>query len=349
MEENKKHQTIFDINYLVIFKIILVLLLFWFLYLVRDIILILFIALIVSSAIIPWVDKWEKRKIPRIITLLFIFIVFFGSIGFVIYLTIPVIQSQLHQLMINFPYYYNKFFSLFGTSNRVISQNRLNFQEIIYQWNNNLIGRGKTLFSTLGSFLGGLAGLVIALVITFYITLEKDSVKKFLRAITPIKYQPYIIQLYQRIEKKMGHWLRGQLFLCFIVGLLCFIGLEILGIRYALILGVIAGVTELIPYLGPWLGAIPAILLAFIQEPIKAFWVALLYLIVQQVENHIIVPSVMKKAVGLNPIVTIIAIAIGGKLGGVAGAILAVPLAAVISIVAKDVYSLRQEKERKKI
>ena len=141
----------------------------------------------------------------------------------------------------------------------------------------------------------------------------------------------------------MGMWLRGQLFLSFIVGLLVYIGLLILGVKYALVLALIAAILEIIPFIGPTIAAIPAILVGLTDSWIKALVVVILYFVVQQLENHIIVPKVMQKAVGLNPIVVIIVIMVGAKLGGIVGALIAVPVAAAIGVFVGDIMRDKSE------
>jgi len=346
MSNNDSHKNItIDISVLMIVKILAVLLILIFLYLVKDIIFILFIALIIASAITPWVDSLDKRKIPRLLSTIVIYLIIFGLITLIAILVVPIIVSQFSQLTKNLPYYYSEILKGLEYIKGAPVESSSGLGEILQTWTNGLAAGTQTIFSTLGTIFGGVAGFIIVLVITFYITLEKNSVKKFLQAFTPIKYQPYVIQLSHRIQEKMGAWLKGQLLLSLIVGLLCYIGLTALGIKYALVLALIAGVTEIIPYVGPWLGGIPAVILAFIQSPIKALFVIILYLVVQEMENHFIVPQVMKRAVGLNPIMTIIAIVIGGELAGIAGAIIAVPLLAAISVIAKDIVELKKEKE----
>ncbi len=133
-----------------------------------------------------------------------------------------------------------------------------------------------------------------------------------------------------RIELKLGGWLRGQIILMLIIGISTYIGLTLLGVEYALALAVIAGILEIVPIIGPILSAIPALIVAFTVSPIAGFGVIGLYILIQQLENHLVVPKVMQKAVGFNPLVTIIVLMIGGNLLGLMGAILAIPIAIVV-------------------
>ena len=144
------------------------------------------------------------------------------------------------------------------------------------------------------------------------------------------------MDVFNRMQKKLGLWLRGQLILCLVIFILTYIGLLILGVKYALIIAVIAGLTEFIPYLGPVLGAIPAVFIAFTQSPTLALFTAILYIIIQQIENNFLVPKIMQKAVGLNPIVSIVAIMIGFSVGGVVGALLSIPVATAGTVLVED-------------
>jgi len=182
----------------------------------------------------------------------------------------------------------------------------------------------------------------VILVISFYLTVQEKGVKRFIMSLTPAKHQSYLSSLIERIQRKMGGWLRGQLLLMLIVGILTYIALRLIGLKYALVLALIAGILEIVPYIGPIISAIPAVILGFVQSPFLALLVIILYILIQQIESQIIAPQVMRRAVGLNPIITIIAILIGAKLAGILGIILAVPITAALAEFLKDVYQRRE-------
>lgn len=204
---------------------------------------------------------------------------------------------------------------------------------------------GNILTYTLDIFQSFIGAVLVA-VITFYMLLDKDKLElRFGRLFG--KYQDKARGLLRKIEIKLGAWLRGQLLLSLIVAVLIYAGLVVIGVNFALPLAVISGLLEVVPIIGPIISAIPAILIALITSPVLALIVAAWYLIVQQAESHIIVPQVMKRAVGLNPLVVILAIAIGDRLLGIAGALLAVPIAVVIQIIADDYfYGDKEEVEK---
>jgi len=167
---------------------------------------------------------------------------------------------------------------------------------------------------------------------------EENAIKKLVWSVAPEKHQVYIMHLVNRMQQKIGLWLRGQLILSLSIFVLTYVGLLILGVKYALVLALIAGLLEFIPYLGPTLSAIPAVFLAFTQAPALALFTLGLYYIIQMVENNILVPKIMQKTVGLNPIISISALLVGYKLAGVVGAILSIPVATAVSVFIKDVF-----------
>ena len=171
---------------------------------------------------------------------------------------------------------------------------------------------------------------IAILIISFYLSVTKKGIESFLGSVVPEKYEDYAIDLWKRAELKVGLWLQGQLLLGLIMGLLVYVGLSFMNIKFALILGFLAAIFEIIPMVGPVMAAIPAIFLAFLQSPALGLWVIVFYVIVQQLENHLLVPVVLGKTVGLNPVVVIVALLIGQQLAGIPGMILSVPVATII-------------------
>ncbi len=153
------------------------------------------------------------------------------------------------------------------------------------------------------------------------------------------------MSLWQRAEEKVGRWLQGQMLLSLIVGLLVYVGLSLMDVQFALAFGILAMALEIVPIAGPVLSAIPAVILAFLQSPTLGLWVLIFYTVVQQLEGHVLTPLVMGRTVGLNPVVILLALLIGGSLAGIAGAILAVPIATVIVEIFDDMA--RQKESRR--
>ena len=328
-----------------ILRIIFIILLLVFIYLIRDVIVIFLFALIIASAIAPAVNLLEKIKIPRVVGALLVYIVVIGLLGFLISLVVPPFAKEIKDLSSNLPNYIESLSDKFETIKEASSR----YQNIINQFQNFLIGLGDLLRQSASNLLsaainifGGIFSLLLVLVISFYLSVQKRGVQHVLNAITPQEHRDYILNLWERSQRKLGRWLQGQLFLGLIVGVLVYIGLSILNIKFALLLAVLAGILEIFPYIGPVIAGIPAVILGFLQAPILGLWVLILYVVVQQVENHLIVPLVIGKIVKLNPVAVILALLIGGKLGGIPGMILAVPIAAVLAEFFRDLVRRRK-------
>jgi predicted PurR-regulated permease PerM len=206
----------------------------------------------------------------------------------------------------------------------------------------NLQFAAGNIFSGVWSFFGSVFSILLIAVITYYMTVEEEAIKKLVWAIAPQKKRYYVMSLINRMQKKINAWLKGQMVLSFSVFILT-LGLlfPLSNMDYKLVLALIAGICEAIPYIGPTLGAVPAIFVALTISPKLALIVAGLYYVIQMFENHYLVPRVMQKAVGLNPIVSIAVLMIGFNLGGVLGAILAIPVATAASVFIGDILDGR--------
>lgn len=311
-----------------------------FLYLIRDILLIVFVSVIIAAAINGPVSWLQNRRVPRLLGVVFIYLLLFLLFALVITLIFPSLAEQIKQLTTILPDFTEKL----GVGFEEIRERfgvEGNLESILRRVSQGLSQATSNVFGTIVNVFGGLFSAVVVLVISFYLAVQERGVKRFLVSLTPNEHQRYVADLIERIQKKIGGWLRGQLLLMAIVGFLIFLGLYFLGIKYALTLALLAGLLEIIPYIGPVFAAIPAIILAFFQSPFLALLVIILFIVVQQLENYLIVPQVMRKAVGLSPIIVIVTMLIGAKLAGILGIILAVPLTAAIAEVFKDIQEAR--------
>lgn len=343
---DKKQKIVFDISIATILKVVAVILALFFLYLIRDILIIFIVALILATLINPLADWFAKKRIPRALAVLLIYVVLVSILASIITLLIPPLVEQSGQLIKKLSVYWDDLVSRISALKDLAVT-----QGFVADTSNGLsslqAGLSRALsgvFSTLSGFFGGLVTFILILVLTFYMVVEGDALKKFFKSIAPEKYQPHLVGLMTRAQHKIGLWLRGAITLGLIVGIFVYIGLTILGVKYALVLAILAGLLELIPYFGPPIAAIPAVFLAFSQAPIKGLLVLILYVVIQQLENNILVPKVMQKAVGLNPVVSILSLGIGFKLAGFLGALLAIPVATAISVFVTDFIELRKRR-----
>lgn len=333
-----------------ILKTIILLLVLGFLWLIKDVLALLFVAIILSAAFDPMVDYLHQKKVPRALSILGIYVIFLGLVaGAIILLAGPVVQ-QVKNIAYDADtaHFYQKIQEGLENLNQIGAKSGADqSSQGLSVITNSLSKASSGIFSFIVSLFGGIISFFIILVITFYLVAEEDGMKRFIRNIVPWKNQPYAMQLINKIQGRMGYWLRGQLFLSLIVFSLVYLGLSIIGVKYALILALTAGLFEIIPYLGPLLSAVPAVFFAFAESPTKALIVIGLYFLIQQAENHLIVPKVMGKSVGLNPIVVILSILIGARIGGAVGAILAVPVATAISVYFEELVDNKTKEENR--
>jgi predicted PurR-regulated permease PerM len=274
------------------------------------------------------INRLQKIGLPRILGA---FLVYFGAIALIIgvlSMVLPPLAGELAQLAVTLPDYLRQS-SFFPEGTQTVTNILSGSQEALQQLSQQLGQISGGLLTATSRLVGGFVSLVVILVIAFYLSVQDEGIKRFLKATVPQAHQGYVLKLVARSQRTLAHWLEGGLLVGTAVGLMTFIGLTILGVKFALVLSILAFLFEFIPFLGPILAAIPAIIIAFFQDVNLGLLVVLLYLIVQQTENHILTPQVMKKAVGLNPIFVILALLIGAKLGGLAGLLLAVPLLAI--------------------
>ncbi|MBI2062412.1 MAG: AI-2E family transporter [Candidatus Yanofskybacteria bacterium] len=322
-----------EINTGTILKVILTILFFVFLYILKDVLIIFFFAIIIASAISPFANWLDKKGFPRLLGVLLLFLVVLALIIALLSLIIPYVSQDISQLTSTLPQFVTKV----STSLEKVQQGSPQYLDFLSEIQNMLQGFSDYLQqssqSVLGlviSIFGGVMSAIAILIISFYLSVTKNGIENFLGAIVPEKYESYAIDLWKRAELKVGLWLQGQLLLGLVMGLLVYVGLSLMGIKFALILGFLAAIFEIVPIVGPVLAAIPAIFLAFLQSPALGLWVIVFYIVIQQLENHLLVPVVLGKTIGLNPVVVIIALLIGQNLAGIPGMILSVPVATII-------------------
>ncbi|EKD91559.1 MAG: protein of unknown function UPF0118 [uncultured bacterium] len=313
----------FDISHKTIFFVASFLALLWALYLIKDVIILLFIAIIFMSALSPIIDKLESWKIPKALAIAFTYVVVFSLLGFLVSIVITPLIEQTSNLVTNLPQTLNKLFPDGSPIDKSVIQRELG------NISGNALGFSLAVFSNFLAFIS-------VAVLTFYLLLQRERLDQLISQFF-VGQEERVKKISRRIEDKLGAWLRGQLVLSFIIGSVVYIVLFFLNVPYAIPLAILAGIMEVIPVIGPIISAIPAVMIAYVSSPILALIVAGAFFVIQQLENHIIVPQVMKKAVGLNPLIVILAVSIGGKLLGVAGALLAVPVAVVVQIITEGV------------
>ncbi len=336
---------IIEISTWSILKVIFIILFFGFLFLISDILIVLFLSLIIASAIYPWVNYLESKKIPRILGVLSVYVVAILFIIFLMYLVIPTMVDEIRQLASVLPSYYEILSSKFSKTVLEISPDYTKTaQDFLLNFGEKIKEMASSVLKTVAGVFGGFATFGIVLVISFYMASQEKGVSSFIKLVTPKHQEVYVLNLWKRVEKKLGFWLQGQLLLGVIIGLVVFFGLYIIGVPYALLLGIVAGIFEIVPVVGPIFSAFIGVAVALMINPVLALLTLIFYIIVQQVENNILVPFLMKKMTGLNPIVIIVSLLIGWELGGILGMIISVPIATIAGELLDDYAKLKERK-----
>jgi|WetSurMetagenome_2_1015567.scaffolds.fasta_scaffold12884_4 predicted PurR-regulated permease PerM len=313
----KKRRVTIDISPSTIFWILVVIGSILFISSISKILILLFASLIIAFSVDPLIQKLETKKIPRALSSIVVLIVVFTAFGFVISTLISPIAGQSQQLIQKLPDFVNK-----------ILPYKLNFSDFSSQLSSV---PGKFVNIALDTVSGAISVLAV-IVICYYLLQERNHLKDYLKFWFGEKSEAYYT-IVTDLESQIGLWFRGELFLMLIIGLMNYLGYIIIGTSYALPLALIAGLLEIVPNIGPIVATILAAIVGFSVSPIMGIGAVIVNLTVQQLENNFIVPIVMKRAAGLNPIVTIIAIMIGLRIGGPLMSILAIPLVLSIRVV----------------
>lgn len=324
-----------------IVKVLVVLAVAAGLYVMRDMVLVLLTAVVIASAIDPAANWFAKYKIPRVLAVLLVYLIAFGVIFGAFFFIIPPIFGDLADVAFTVPAQINTFITNNQTWNSALAlfgdvSTKFSVQDVISKGlfsssiPSDIFDLTKMIFKSLFSFL-------LIVVISFYLAVQKNGVENFLRIVIPGRREEYVIDLWHRTETKIGRWMQGQLLLALIIGPLVYLGLALFQIKYALTLAILASVFEIIPIFGPVLASVPAVILGFGDSVTLGLIMVGFYLIVHQFENHLLYPLVVKKIIGVNPLVVIIALLVGYELMGFLGIILSVPLATLLMELVNDI------------
>ena len=310
----------------------------WFIVVIRDTIGIILVSLLLAALLNPIANYFEKFKIPRSVSILVVYLILFVFFGVLLLAVIPPMINEARDIALNFGQYWQKIVLSFESLKVISAQYGLsdNLQKSITSIENAFSGSFVNLFSTVTGIIGNVRNFFIILVIAFFLVVDKQSVRKIFYDILPKRYFEYIASLIPKMQNKVGQWLLGEIILMVFVGVLTYLGLILFGVPYALLLAVLAGVGEIIPYIGFTMAFIPAVFLAGSDSLSKVFIVCIIYFVIQRVEHMVLVPKVMQKTTGINPILAILALTVGWAIGGIAGVLLAIPVATAGNVVLTD-------------
>ncbi len=335
-----------DISIAALVRVTVFVLGLWFLFFIRDIIVLFILSLILTATIRPLVEMLEKKKIPRSVSVLGIYIILISLLALGISLLVPPLVGQFKEFSTSAPTYIEKINSVFKGFEMYARTHGIDFDSERATGNifSGLFESTGQIFSTTISVFNGFVSAIVVLSLTFYMSVKKQGLRRFIDAVTPPAYHEYAFSFAERAQNKIGRWVMGQIALMASVFALDFLVLYFANVPYALILAMIGGTMELIPYVGPVIATTIATAVGFLVSPITGLIVLALFTLVHQLEIHMIVPQIMKRAVGLNPIIVILVILIGFKMSGVLGAILAIPVATAIGLFVNDLMCKDEKK-----
>lgn len=308
-------------------------LLIQFLSAIRFVLVVFLLAVIFAQAVEPLVNAIERTRIRRIFAVIIAYLLVLQIFLVIGAITLPPLILELQALVTNLPVLIAQAQELLSAYYAVFQLGfPREFQEAVNQIAANLADLLPS-FLLLPFRLGSvaIAGTLVLVVSVYWLLISKE-VKIWILGLLPPDWGEEGEEIVSEMAAKVGGWVRGQIILSTTIAVLTFVGLTLLNIPFAILLAIWAGITEIIPIVGPFIGAIPAVFVALLISPLQMILVIVLYIVIQQVENHLIVPNVMSREVGLQPLLVILAISIGAEVMGIVGALLAVPLTAALQV-----------------
>ena len=286
----------------------------------------LFLAIVISSGLEFLVNFMEKRGIPRTLGVIVIFLLAAILVIVLVAVVLPLLIIEFNTALVTLERIAAE--SWWGPLAGLRATQSLS--EIMNRITGQIFGGETSPFGALAGIFGGMALTVSVVVSSFYLSLSRDGVERFIRAVFPGDYEDTALRIYENSRRRIGLWFRSQILLSLTMGFLTLIALSILGVKYAVLLGLLAAVFELVPYIGPILAGSAAVMAALTASPTLAFWTLVVFVILHQVESHFLVPMLVGRSVGLHPVIVIAALLMGAEVGGFLGILISVPAAVVV-------------------
>ncbi len=307
--------------------------LLWFL---RDLALLVLTAIVIASAVEPGVAFFMKYKVPRVLAVLGMYLLLFGSFFGIVYVFLPPLLEDTQAFFLSAPQYLETLdlpasLTSISVAAEQAAEGQTSLVDTIFAFRSAFVDTSEGAFRLVSSFFGGIFSLLLVIVLSFYLAIRETGIDDFLKIVTPQKYEPYVLSLWRRAHVKIGQWMQGQLLLSLLSGVIIYLLLLILGVPYALLLAALTAVAELIPIFGSFIAAVPALIIGFSTGGVTLMvLVAGVFLIMNLFQANLIYPLVVKKIVGLPPLMVILALIVGGNIAGFLGVLLSVPVAAAL-------------------
>lgn len=329
-----------------VIRVILILFAVYVFWVLRDLILVILTSIVIASFVESAIPQFKKIRIGRVFGVVIIYIVSIAFLASLFYLFAPLLITEIYNFSsfiskyapgVDFLNYFNN--QAFSGAKDVVNNlsQGMSIASLLETSRAFITNLSDGFFTTLSVAFGSIFNVVLIVIISFYLSIQEKGIENFLRIVLPIKHEEYVIDLWERIRRKIALWMKGQMLLGVIVAVLTYLVLAIMGIQYAFLLALIAGVMELIPY-GILIALVPAVSFSYLSGGIStALMVLGAYLIIHQFEVYLFSPLVIKKVTGLSPLVIILAVLIGLELGGFWGLLLSIPGALLFMEIMNDV------------
>lgn len=337
-----KHEKVLDLSWDTIFKIALSILLFYFFLQIKDVVIWFVFAIIISILFNPSIDFLKKIKIPRAVGASIIYILAFGTLSLTFYSVIASLVSELEQFSQVVPSYLKEISPLLRDFGIEAFDNIENFINTI---KGSLSELTTAVFNASFAFFGGIFTTLFVITMAFFLSLEEKIIDRAVFLIFPKRYEEYALSLWKRSQKQVSGWFLSRILSCIFVGSATYISALILDIRYPLSFGLVAGIFNFIPYIGPLVSGVFFFLVTVMDGFGKAIFIVIIFTIIGLIENGILNPVLSKKFIGLSPVIVILSLSIGGILWGVLGAFLAVPLAGITFQFVKEFLEKKKQEE----
>lgn len=333
------NKQVLDISTSSIIRVFVVLLVIAFLFSIWPILANIFLAIVIASGVEPAVRGLAKIKIPRFISAVIIYAAGFLIFTSVFYMVLPSLITEIKQLSTDIPGKYTELITgveqFFGRSH-----SEVNIQDRFGNFFNDIQAKisdeASNIFGFLSGLFGSLMSFMLVFVISFYLVIQKNGIEHFLESFVPAAHKEYAIDLWKRVQSRLGRWFQVQLLLGLFAGTFMFLALWLLGVKYALTIAFMVGVLEIIPVIGPIIAGLITFVLVSPQSPLLALGAIVIYFAIEQIQQNVFVPSFLSKAIGLNPIIIIVALLVGAQLIGFWGIVLAIPISVTLLEFLKD-------------
>ncbi len=333
-----------DITWESILKVFFAIFIFYLIYLAKTVALWFLFGLAIAILVEPAILFFRKLKIPRVISALMVYFSIFGILALLIFISAPLFVDEMQQFSQHLPEYFNQVNPyLQGIGINVADS----FNELSSGLLFNLKESSAGLVRALGAFFGGLSAAAFILTIAFFLSLEDRGVESLLALVAPKKYEEQIVFLFETVQQKVSGWFGARILACLFVGVASFIVFYMFSIKYALLLALISGVLNFVPYLGP---VISTLLLAIIVSVTSGSWMIVLYIliaitVIQEIENKLLSPLLLKRIIDMPAVLVLVSLLVGTEVFGFLGAIFAVPVFGIIYEFTKAYLGKRKEEE----